>query len=231
MNAIAQISPVNKVVVRWVQKMANQRECKTSILDTGATSGAALEEDKESHLTKQAWSPTNFHFLQLKYPKGHKENMLKHKLHETAKEINIVPLLHSTLISVHKLADADYTTVFTKATATTYYATTTSIVTTQHPVLVAPQCKLTRFWKLPLKSDPPEATKPNNPQPNKTINVIFDPPSTHQSLLWYHAAVDFPTKETFINAVCAGNNSTWPSLTAQMINCHFPDSTEPSRDI
>ncbi len=67
----------------------------------------------------------------------------KHKLHETAKEINIAPRLHSTLISVPKLADADYTTVFKKDKATIYNATTTSISTTLPPVLEAHRCKLT----------------------------------------------------------------------------------------
>ncbi len=39
---------------------------------------------------------------------------LKHKLHPAAREMNIVPGLHSTLVSIPKLADAGYTTVFSK---------------------------------------------------------------------------------------------------------------------
>ncbi len=41
------ISLANKVVVHWVQKLYNREQCKMGILDTGATSGAALEEDEE----------------------------------------------------------------------------------------------------------------------------------------------------------------------------------------
>jgi hypothetical protein len=43
------------------------------------------------------------------------------------------------------------------------------------------------------------------------------------------AAAGFPTKETITDAVCAGNYATWPGLTMQMINCHFPDSTETAK--
>jgi hypothetical protein len=61
------------------------------------------------------------------------------------------------------------------------------------------------------------------------INLIFDLPSPRQTLLWYHAAAGFPTKETMSDAVRAGNYSTWPGLTTKMIHCHFPDSDETVR--
>jgi hypothetical protein len=38
--------------------------------------------------------------------------LLKNKLQEGAKEMNVVPGLHSTLISIPKFANADYITVF-----------------------------------------------------------------------------------------------------------------------
>jgi hypothetical protein len=57
--------------------------------------------------------------------------------------MNIVPGLHSTLISVPKLADADYNTVFEKGKATIYNALTTTITADQPPILDALKCKLT----------------------------------------------------------------------------------------
>ena len=39
---------------------------------------------------------------------------LKHNLHGEAGEMNIIPNMHSTLISVPKMADQDYITVFDK---------------------------------------------------------------------------------------------------------------------
>jgi hypothetical protein len=47
-NAIASKSPTNKTAAHWEQKMENRRWQKTSILDTGATSGVAPEKDEEA---------------------------------------------------------------------------------------------------------------------------------------------------------------------------------------
>jgi hypothetical protein len=41
-------SPVNKVAAHWAQKVINRRLQKMGILDTGATSGAAPEEDEDA---------------------------------------------------------------------------------------------------------------------------------------------------------------------------------------
>ena len=148
-----------------------------------------------------------------------KKMLLRQPLREAAREINIVPGLHSTLISVPKLADSDYITVFDKRMATIYDGTTTAINATNPPILEAPRCDATGLWKLPLE----------NTQPTDKINAIFVLPSTKQTLLWYHAAAGFPPKETFTDAVRAGHYSTWPGLTANMIHRHFPDSIETAK--
>jgi hypothetical protein len=139
MNAIASKSPTNKTVAHCEQKMENRREQKTGILDTGATSGAAPEEDKEAFKETVMNSNKTFMFPDKRTRSAMEKMHLKHKhkLCETAKKISIVSGLHSTLISVPKLADADYITVFKKDKATIYNATTTSILTTLPPVLKA----------------------------------------------------------------------------------------------
>ena len=148
-----------------------------------------------------------------------KKMLLKHNIQDGAREVNIVPGLHTTLISVPKLADANYITVFDKTKATIYNATTTDIRTTEPPILTAPQCDDTGLWKLPLDTQ----------QPTENLHALFDLPSTCQTLLWYHGAAGFPTKETFTDAVQAGNYSTWPGLTVGMINRHFLDSVETAK--
>ena len=72
-----------------------------------------------------------------------KKMLLRQPLREAAREINIVPGLHSTLISVPKLADSDYITVFDKRMATIYDGTTTAINATNPPILEAPRCDAT----------------------------------------------------------------------------------------
>jgi hypothetical protein len=57
-------------------------------------------------------------------------------------------------------------------------------------------------------------------------NAIFDLPNSRQSLMYFHAAAGFPTKESFTDAVRAGNYATWPGLTTTLISKHFPDSDE-----
>jgi hypothetical protein len=42
--------------------------------------------------------------------------------------------------------------------------------------------------------------------------------------MYFHAAAGFPVKETFLDAVRAGNYATWPGLTTTLIAKHFPDS-------
>ena len=100
--------------------------------------------------------------------------LLRQPLREEAREVNIVPGLHSTLISVPKLADSDYITVFDKRMATIYDATTTDITATNPSILEAPRCNATGLWKHPLE----------NNQPTDNINAIFDLPSAKQTLLW-----------------------------------------------
>jgi hypothetical protein len=59
--------------------------------------------------------------------KATKKMLLRQPLCKLAREMNIVQGLHSTLISVSKLADANYTTVFKKGKATIYDTLTTTI--------------------------------------------------------------------------------------------------------
>ena len=141
--------------------------------------------------------------------------------------MNIVPGLHSTLISVPKLADAGYTTVFNKNSATIYDDYTTKISASQPLVLDADRCNLTGLWKLQLDG---QQEVPNEKQiPTEAINVIFDLPSARQTFLWYHASAGFPVKEQFIKAVRKGNYATWPKLTVNLIHKYMPDSDETTK--
>jgi hypothetical protein len=159
--------------------------------------------------------------------KATKKMRLKHKLRPAAREMIIVPGLHLTLVSVTKLADAGYTTVFSKKGVAIYDDHTTTITDNKPPVLEADRCNHTGLWKLPLH---PEGIAANREPPhNEAINVIFDLPSTRQNLLWYHAVAGFPPKKTFVRAVHNGNYATWPKLTVQLIHKYMPDSDETAK--
>ncbi len=55
--------------------------------------------------------------------------------------MNMVPNLHSMLISVPGMADADYIAVFNKKEARIYNATTTIVSASKKPILIAPHCQ------------------------------------------------------------------------------------------
>jgi hypothetical protein len=158
-----------------------------------------------------------------------KKMTLQHNLRGKAGEMNIIPNLHSTLISVPKMADHDYIAVFDKKEARIYDGTTTTISANGKPIIVAPRCTETGLWKMELNLDyeilgleyPERFTAGVN-----EANAIFDLPNSRQTLLYFHAAAGFPTKESFLEAVRAGNYATWPGLTTTLIAKHFPDSDE-----
>jgi hypothetical protein len=64
--------------------------------------------------------------------------------------MNIVPELHSTLVCIPKMANADYIAVFYKHKATIYDAMTTMITALVDPIVLAPRCQTKGLWKLDL---------------------------------------------------------------------------------
>jgi hypothetical protein len=78
---------------------------------------------------------------------------LIHNLRAGAGEMNIVPNLHSSLISVPKMADQGYIAVFDKKEAIIYDGTTTTIMALGDPIIIAPRCDDTGLWKMNLDLD------------------------------------------------------------------------------
>jgi hypothetical protein len=152
---------------------------------------------------------------------------LKHNLR--AGEMNIVPNLHSSLISVPKMADQGYIAVFDKKEARIYDGTTTTIMASGDPIIIALRCDDTGLWKMNLDLDYKILGHASSDQFIAGVNVanaIFDLPNSQQLLMYFHAAAGFPTKESFTDAVRAGNYATWPGLTTTLISKHFPNSDE-----
>ena len=51
-------------------------------------------------------------------------------------------------------------------------------------------------------------------------------PSIEQAIRYLHAAVGYPTKETWTKAIRMGFFITWPALTVAHVNKHHPESEE-----
>jgi hypothetical protein len=104
MTTTTATSPGNKVAVHWARKVINRRLQKMGILDTGATSGAAPEEDEDAFEDTGKLSKKTFMFPDKRTNKATKKMRLKHKLCPAAQEMNIVPGLHLTLVSIPKIS-------------------------------------------------------------------------------------------------------------------------------
>jgi hypothetical protein len=210
----------NKIAAKWKQKIRNQ----SSILDTGCTLGAGVKHATDCFHNTGLPSEKVFMLPDKTRVRASKKMWLKLNLQPKANKMNIVPNLHSMLISVLKMADADYIVVFNKKEARIYNSTTTIVLASKVPILVAPRCRDTGLWKLDLDFE-----VLGRKYPDQFIvgvdeaNTIFDLPNTQQSLLYHHALAGFPPKETFLAAVRAGNCPTWPGLTTTLIHKHFPD--------
>ena len=183
MTATTVTGHANKVAVHWVQKPVNRRSRKSGILDTGATSGAAPKEDDDTFEDTGELSRKTFMFPDKRTNKATKKRLLKHKLRLAAREMNIVPGLHSTLVSVPKLADAGYTMVFTKTGAAIYDDHNTTITVNKPPALNADRCNLTSLWKLTLQAEHHDDNQSPQQKQGKAINNIFDLPSVRQTFL------------------------------------------------
>ena len=80
---------------------------------------------------------------------------------------------------------------------------------TKDPIYVAPHCQDTGLWKLNLDNEVLGQEYPDLFIAGvDKANAIFNLPNTQQSLLYHHAAVGFTPKDTFLDAVWAGNYAT-----------------------
>jgi hypothetical protein len=189
--------------------------------------GAAAKHDVDCFHDTGLPSETVFMLPDKTRIRASKKMRLKHNMRPKASEMNIVPNLHSTLISIPKMADADYIAVFDKKEARIYDATTTIVSASKDPILVAPCCQDNGLWTLDLDYEVLGRKYPGQfiAGVNKA-NTIFNLPNTWQSLLNHHPSVGFPPKETFLVAVRARIYATWPGLTTTLIHKHFPDLDE-----
>jgi hypothetical protein len=141
--------------------------------------------------------------------------------------MNIVPGLHSALVSIPKLAEVGYKTILTKDGTAIYNDNTTAITASNPPILESIWCQDTGMWRLNLDPKNPNTHSPKEQHVTPTtISVIFNLLSSCKTFFWYHASAGFPPKETFIDAVRNGNYATWPNLTMTLINQYYPDLDE-----
>jgi hypothetical protein len=136
----------NKIATITKGKIRN----RSGILDIGCTSSVGAKHNAYCFHNTGLPSEKVFMLPDKTRIKARTKMRLTHNLRPEASKMNIVPNLHSMLISVPKMADTDYIAVFDKKEARIYNAMTTIVSASKDPILVAPHCQDTRLWKLDL---------------------------------------------------------------------------------
>ena len=143
-------------------------------------------------------------------------------LTDKAREAHVLPdLKANSLISVPKLADEGYTTIFLAGQkgVVVYKANDIAFTSTGAPVLQG--CRdLTGLWKISGRQENVNAVSRENEQTNN----VYDLPSTETVIRFLHAAAGFPVKATWITAIKNGHYASWPNLTAELVEKYFPES-------
>jgi hypothetical protein len=225
--AVADGQSNNKVAAHWAQKLANRKSQKYAFLDSGEHPEQPWRKTNKNFNDAGKISRKTFMFPNGRTGKATKKMLLKHNMQIAAQEMNILPGLHSALVSVPKLADAGYTMELMKDGAAIYNDNTTAITASNPPILESDRCQHTGMWRLNLDPENPNLHNPNKQHETpKTINLIFNLPSLCKTFLWYHASVGFPPKETFIDADCNGYYATWQKLMVTLINRYFSNWNE-----
>ena len=142
-----------------------------------------------------------------------------------AREAIVVPgLKPKALMSVSPLANNGYTTIFHpyKQGVTVHDKDSFNLTFNLPPVLQG--CRTEAgLWTVPLAD---EATISQSLNVDEAALNVYDLPSTKEAVRFLHAALGFPTKATMLTAARNGNLVTFPGLTADNINRHFPESDE-----
>jgi hypothetical protein len=158
-------------------------------------------------------------------------------LHPRARHAHVLAHLKThSLISVPKLADAGYTTVFHPGNlgVTIHSKSDISIQQWCKPVLQGwrdGNC----LWKLEYndvssmskqQNDSIEHNLPDINQQKETTANVYALPSIARAIKYLHAAAGFPTKDTWLKAIECGNYKSWPGVNMTNLKKHFPESIE-----
>ena len=199
-----------------------------AVLDSGATS-SFIKPDGGAIPTGQQSSKT------VRMPNGQTLNtslkaLLPNKLlNPKARECDILPgLQHSSLVSVGKLADAGYCTIFMPGNQGVQVLNGNNVkINVSGDAVLRGRKDPQGLWRVPM--DDGNSVALSQHQLEESINNVFDLPSTAQTIRYLHACAGFPTRRTWIRAIKKGNFVGWPMVTVENVSKHFPESEETAK--
>ena len=201
---------------KWMRRFSRRQE-KKIIIDSGATSHFMTEDldlPTKGVSNKEVFLPND-----TRLRTSRRTQLPFDTLTTAAREADILPGLKRSLLSVSKMSDEGYTTIFHPGEegVTIHKKGTIRLTTSEPPVLKGEKENLAKLWTI-------STTK--TAQQKETIHNVYSLPSIPHTIRYLHAAAGFPVKETWLDAIKAGNYVTWPGLTTSTVRKHFPDSDE-----
>jgi hypothetical protein len=140
------------------------------------------------------------------------------QLSKKAREADILPGLNPPLISVNKMVEEGYTTVFHlgEKGVMIHKPGSISITTTEPSILQGCKSKGAKLWTI---SDNEKSMK-------ERASNVYDVPSISQAVKYLQVVAGFPTEETWLKAIKARNFPMWPMIITSNVRHHFPESDE-----
>ena len=139
------------------------------------------------------------------------------QLRDSTKQAIITPDLKAkALLSVSKLADAGYTTIFHPTNkGVTVHDNDDFKLTLNSPPLLQGWRQAGGLWTVPLVE---EAKISLELDVAEQANNVYDLPSSSEVVRFLHAALGFPPKATLLAAIWKGNLVTFPGLSVEDVN-------------
>jgi hypothetical protein len=235
-----QVSNINEI-----KKGVLDGSIPSAVADSGATSSVGTKRDRN----RKAFAPTGrksnkaFRAPNGKVEEASDMDELHHNVCHPAKDIHIVPgIERDSLLSIPKFVDANYFVIFDKDEVNIYDANKTIITISRSAIPCGWQRKQTKLWRVPLtkivkneNTDTvicdrcPTEFLPDRPPPVEGINYVYKLKTQPKLVQYYHAAVGFPTKPSWLKAIKNKQYPSWLGLTWEATNKHFPESKETSK--
>jgi len=145
-----------------------------------------------------------------------------HQLRDGARQTFVLPNLRKqALMSVKSLADNGYTTIFHPFDqGVTVHDNDDFKLTLSKPAILQGWQDAGGLSTVPLVSEPKSL------EAAKSAMTVYELPSNQEVVRFLHAALGFPTKATLLTAARHRNLITFPGMTVDNINRHFPESFE-----
>ena len=205
---------------KWSRRISRRREHKI-IIDSGVTShfmSKDLTLPTEGASNKEVYLPNN-----AKLRTSRRTKLQLETLTNAVREADVLPGLKRSLLSINKMSEEGYTTIFHPGEegVMIHKEGTITITTCEPPVLKGRKSKAAKLWTI-------SAT--DKPENKEEVSNVYSLPTILQSIRYLHTAAGFPVQETWLDAIKAGNFVTWPGLTTTAAGNTFRTRTKHNKD-